>query len=415
MGRAQQHFINRLEPSPQRIKPIPTAGINDALQRLIIQRSIIGRQLIAQISQCFTLQIIRGTENLRRLHKVIVIAHGKARSIIKISVGLRRGIRRIALDKAPKLVLVVGVRHSRQIQQHGIGHNHLAFGHIARMDMPNRVIRLPLLILRRVCTQLLMVFIHRFRDDVKIHPFGSFWLLIHEIRQRLSARIGQPFINRQAIAAGLRNLVALIVQEQLIAEMVRLLAAQYFADPVIDRGIGGMVFTVHLKIDVQRRPARPEIGLPLQFHIATRDRQGHLLTVLGVEGNRTRLSVHMLHRHVHNPPAFRVDRQENRIGLTTFLTQRFQHDLHNVIILLSRAQQNFVKLSSGIELGRRNKLILEAEGIQEPAQHRVVMMAKALVGAKRVRHSGQRALQVFGQTVRVGHVRRHFAHPIQIV
>ena len=66
------------------------------------------------------------------------------------------------------------------------------------------------------------------------------------------------------------DLLPVLVKEQLIAEMLGLSAAQHLADAVIDRRVGAVILAIHLEIDIQRRPAGAEIGLPLQFHVTDR-------------------------------------------------------------------------------------------------------------------------------------------------
>ena len=133
-----------------------------------------------------------------------------------------------------------------------------AAGGLPAVDMPDRVVHLRVDVLRRIGPQLLVIFIHRPRDHVEMHPLRRLRLLIHEIRQALRRRIGQPFVDGQAIALGFRDLLPLIIQEQLIGHMVRLAPAQHLANPVIDRGVGGMVLAIHLEVHIQRRPARAE-------------------------------------------------------------------------------------------------------------------------------------------------------------
>ena len=106
-----------------------------------------------------------------------------------------------------------------------------------------------------------------------MHALGRLWLLIHEIRQRFRRRIGQPFIDADSIAAGLGNLVPVRIQEQFITEMLGRFVPQNPANAVVDRRVGRMIFAVHFKVDLKGRPARTKVRFPLQFHVATGDRQ----------------------------------------------------------------------------------------------------------------------------------------------
>ncbi len=169
--------------------------------------------------------------------------------------------------------------------------------------------------------------------------------------------------------------------------MVRLPAPQHLADPVIDRRVGGVVLAIHLEIDAQRRPARAEIRLPLQLHLPAGDRQRPFPPGLVVEGDRAFAGVDLLHRHIKHPPGLGVDRQEAGIGLLPLLAQAGQHDLHDVVIALGGMAQRVVEIARLVEVGRREELVLEAEGVEEPPQHGVVVVAEAREFAERVGHA----------------------------
>mmetsp|Transcript_29470 Transcript_29470/g.57733 ORF Transcript_29470/g.57733 Transcript_29470/m.57733 type:complete len:214 (+) Transcript_29470:395-1036(+) len=212
--------------------------------------------------------------------------------------GLGPCARRITLDKAPKDFLRLRLADRRKVQQHRKGHHHIALGHIARMDMPHRVVQAGHIILFGIGTQLLVILVHGFGDHVKKHALGRLWLLIHKVRQALGRGIGQPLVNADTIARGFGNLLALVVQKQLIAEVVRGLHAKGPTNRVIDFLVGGMFLAIHLKIHAQGRPTGAKIRLPLQFHIAACDRQGHLDPIRIVKGHSASRRIHMLHRHI---------------------------------------------------------------------------------------------------------------------
>ena len=197
--------------------------------------------------------------------------------------------------------------------------------------------------------------------------------------------------------------------------MLGLLATQDLADAVVDRRVGGVLLAVHLEIHVERGPAGAEVRLPLQLHVATGDRQRHFVAVLVVKGDRAVLGVDLLHRHIHHAPRFGVDRQEDRIGLRALFAQRLQHHRHDLVVLLAGAQQHLVELARAVEFARGIELVLEAEGVEEPAQHGVVVMAKALMRAEGVRHGGQRLVHMLCQHLPLRHVARHLAHTVEVV
>jgi hypothetical protein len=76
-------------------------------------------------------------------------------------------------------------------------------------------------VLPRIGAQLLVVFVHRLGDHVPPQPLGRLGLLEHEIGQALGRGIGQPFVDGQPVALGLRDLLAVLVEEQLVGEMLR--------------------------------------------------------------------------------------------------------------------------------------------------------------------------------------------------
>ena len=49
-----------------------------------------------------------------------------------------------------------------------------------------------------------------------MHPLCGFGLKVHEIRQAFGIGIGQPFVNRHAIARRFGNFMPVFIQEQLV-------------------------------------------------------------------------------------------------------------------------------------------------------------------------------------------------------
>ena len=123
----------------------------------------------------------------------------------------------------------------------------------------------------------------------------------------------------------------------------------------------------------------------------------------------------MFHRHIKDPTRLRVDRQEDRISLLAFLAQAFQHDGHDIVIPFGRTEQRLVEPARAIEFRGRDELVLEPERVEETAQHRVVVVTEAVMGAERIGHLGQRLLQMLAQRVCVGQRAGNLAHPVQIV
>ena len=129
-------------------------------------------------------------------------------------------------------------------------------------------------------------------------------------------------------------------------------AAQRLANTIVDRGIGGMVLAIHLKIHPQGRPTGAEIRLPLQFDLTAGHRQGPFSSGVIVKRNGAVAGIHVLHRHIQHPAGFRMDWQKTGIGLLAFLAQAGQHDRHDRVITFAGQQQGRIELAGFVKLGR---------------------------------------------------------------
>src|SRR5262249_9845360 len=98
------------------------------------------------------------------------------------------------------------------------------------MDVPDRVGETLLRVLPLLAVDKLLIFIDVPRDHVEMQALRRLRLAIHEERERFRARIAQPFLDREAIAFRLRDLLALLVEEELVVEAFRLRAAERAAD-----------------------------------------------------------------------------------------------------------------------------------------------------------------------------------------
>src|SRR6056297_3957736 len=103
LARTKQHLVKRLEPIAQRVKPLPSASKNKALQLFGVRRPFPGNKARAQRLKRLALQIGGRTVGFRRLNEVIIIPDRIPRRRIQIGMRLRARLRRIAADKAPKL------------------------------------------------------------------------------------------------------------------------------------------------------------------------------------------------------------------------------------------------------------------------------------------------------------------------
>ena len=87
------------------------------------------------------------------------------------------------------------------------------------------------------------------RDHVEVQTLRRRRLLIHELREALGARIGQPFLDGEPIALRLRNLLPLGVEEKLVVEALGRLAAQRAHDGAGQLDRIDEVLAGHLVID----------------------------------------------------------------------------------------------------------------------------------------------------------------------
>ena len=132
-------------------------------------------------------------------------------------------------------------------------------------------LRQPLLgVLPLVGLEELLIFVDVPRDDVEMEPLRRLRLAVHEQRQALRAAVAQPFVDGEAVALGLGDLLALLVEEQLVVEAFRRLRAERAADLAGELDRIDQVLAGHLVIDAERDPAHRPVGLPLQLGSARR-------------------------------------------------------------------------------------------------------------------------------------------------
>src|SRR5215471_15952580 len=116
------------------------------------------------------------------------------------------------------------------MEQHGERDRHVGRRRITGVDVPYRIGEPLLGVLTLIALQELLILVDVARDDIEIKALCGPWLTIHEQRQAFRARIAQPFLDGEAVAFGLRNLLALVVEEKLVIEALRRPAAQRTAD-----------------------------------------------------------------------------------------------------------------------------------------------------------------------------------------
>ncbi len=330
--------------------------------------------------------------------------------------GLRRHARAIAADEAPQRFGVFGIGRRHQRQEQLERDRHIALRRLAGMNVPDRIAELLLGVLTREAVQELLVIVDIARDHVEIQPLGGLRLAIHEQRQRFRRGIAQPLVDGQAIALRLGNLLALVVEEQLVVEAFRRLAAERLGDLARQFDRVDQVLAGHFVIDAERGPAHRPVGLPLQFAVTAGDRHRDALAGFRIViGDGAGLDVMRDDRHLQHNAGARADRQERRVAGGALLAQARQHDRHHLVEPFQHLEQRGIESAGLVVVGGAGEFVVEAERVEEAAQPRVVMRAERRVGAERVGHAGQRLAEMLREQLLVRHVVRHLAQPVHVV
>ncbi len=141
--------------------------------------------------------------------------------VVELGMRLRRHARPVAADEAPQRLGVLGVRRRHQRQQHRERDRLVGLRRLAGMDVPDRIAQALLAVLPLVAVEELLIVVDVARDDVEVEPLRRLRLAVHEQRQALGAGVAQPLVDGQAVALRLGNLLALLVEEQLVVEAFR--------------------------------------------------------------------------------------------------------------------------------------------------------------------------------------------------
>src|SRR5215207_9860038 len=86
------------------------------------------------------------------------------------------------------------------------------------MDMVDRVAELLLEWLVGIIAAELIIFVDRARDDADVQALGLARLAIGEEGQALLTAVSQPILEAEAVALGLGDFLALIVEEHFVIE-----------------------------------------------------------------------------------------------------------------------------------------------------------------------------------------------------
>ena len=178
----------------------------------------------------------------------------------------------------------------------------------------------------------LIIFVDRLGDDREAQLLRLARVAVDVESEALLGRVGQPFVDGDAIAFGLGDLLAILVEEHLVIEALGRAGAEDAGDL---RALGDAVDQIlarHLVIDAERDPAHRPIDLPLQLGAARQDRLLDPLALV-LERDQPGLGVDHLDRHLQHLAARRADREDRRIGLAPFLAQRRQHHRHDRVVI----------------------------------------------------------------------------------
>src|SRR5712692_7937414 len=129
------------------------------------------------------------------------------------------------------------------------------------MDVPDRI-RQPLpLVLPRVGFEKLLILVDGAGNDVEVEALGRLRLAIHEERKTFRARVAQPFLDGESVALGLRNLLALFVEEEFVVESLRRAGAERATDFAGEFYRIDQILAGHFVIDAERDPAHRPVRL----------------------------------------------------------------------------------------------------------------------------------------------------------
>ena len=212
----------------------------------------------------------------------------------------------------------------------------------------------------------LLIFVDRLGDDPEAQLLRLPRLAVDVEGEALLRRVGQPFVDGDAVALGLRDLLAILVEEELVIEAFGRPAAE---DPGDLRALGDRIDQVlarHLVIDPERHPAHRPVDLPLQLGAAGEDRLLDLLAGRRIDvAHQPRLRVHHLDRDLEHLAAFRADREDRRVGPAPFLAQGREHHVHDRAVSAQHLAQRLVEPAGPVAVGRGEELVVEAEAVEE--------------------------------------------------
>ncbi len=335
---------------------------------------------------------------------------------IEHRVRFRAGAGGVFLHEAPQPRRIVGGGDRSEVQEQREADRQNLCRRLAFVDMVHRVAELLFDRLFRVTAEEICIILDGARDHVVMQALGLARALEHVEREAFGRAVIQPLFDGQAIALGLADLGAFAIKEQLVIEAGGWVAAEHADDLAGEHDAVDQILAGHFIIDAQRQPAHRPIHLPLQLAMAAGDGDGDRVVGAGADvGDGARRDVAGHDGHLQHMAGDGIDGQERRVGGAAFGAEGGQDDAHHIIIMRQYPQQRRIEHAAGVAFGGGQKLVIEAERIEESTQAGVVVGAEAAVGTERVAHLGQWLTQVFAEHFGVGNAVRHLAQPVHIV
>ncbi len=286
------------------------------------------------------------------------------------------------------------------------------------MDVPDRIGELLPGILPRKAVEELLVVVDVARDDVEVQPLRRLRLAVHEQRQRFRRGIAQPFVDGQAVALRLRNLLALVVEEQFVVEAFRRRAAERRADLAGQLDRVDQILAGHFIIDAEREPAHCPVRLPLQLAMAAGDGNGDaFLRLRIVIGDRAGLA-----RRARRSAPAAPRRCADRSAGTANRSPRAPRAGVGSMIAITASKRSSMRSSaasncpncnnrSNSRTRSRNRRCRERHAAAHCCAHRTTDIRSKTDPE----YARQRLAEMRRQHLLVRHVVRHLAQPVHVI
>src|SRR3546814_17567920 len=105
-------------------------------------------------------------------------------------------------------------------------------------------------------------------DLIEVEALGRARLLEHEEREAFCRPVGQPLLGAEAVALRLRDLLGVLVEEEIVVEALGRAGAEAPADLRAALHRVAEIIAGTRVVDAQRIPALPPVGLPFTLPMA---------------------------------------------------------------------------------------------------------------------------------------------------